>query len=234
MSPRRAGVAVAWLVLASAAAASASTLPHHADVAKLFAKDHGGRRPASDAELLPYSHPYEKLLAGCRIKPGDLTGATSYLAGQVGSADGRPFTTLMMLRAFARRVTWKAPRNCWDTFYDVQAGVASKAASTPIRNTHEIGALYVFDHGGASPTRAVSLVPYSRAFARIIASCRISAEDTTNLMIELSQKASELGARRVTTVQMMEAVVRRIDWKGKKPCWTTFDNAEAHMESGGP
>jgi hypothetical protein len=228
-------LAVALVALAAAASASASSLPHLGAVTKLYRADHGGRSPRSESELLPYSQPYEKLLAACTLKASALTGTTTTMAGELGTKAGTPYSTLGLLRAFTQHVTWSKRRDCWDAFFAVEAKLASRRAATPIRNLHEIRSLYVFDHRGKNARRAVDLVPYSQAFAKIVDSCTLGPEATTNLMIELSQKASDLGARNVSTLQMLQAVARRIDWKARqRPCWAVFDDAEGHMETGGP
>ena len=202
----------------------------------LYVADHHGSGTPSEADLQPYSKEFERVLASCKIRSGDLTGATTFIvAGEVRALGGEPVSSLMMLQAFTRRITWSAPRDCWNTFFDVEKNMEVRVASAlEYVNRHEIQALYVFDHSGANPRNDVALLPYSKALARIVGSCTINLEDTTNNMIELSQKASELGARRVTALMMMEAVTRRIDWTGRKDCTTTIDNAEGHMESGGP
>jgi hypothetical protein len=203
-------------------------------VKKLYAKDHHGAGLPSDAGLLPYSTEFAKLVARCKIRSDDLASSTIYLAGEVTALGGPPMTTLAMLQAFTHRITGSARRNCWDTFFDVENRLAAKVASALIENRNEVTSLYVFDRNGANPQSDVDLLPYSNAFAAILVSCRISAEDATNLLLELAQKASELGARHVSTLMMMNAVTRRIDWKGKQDCTDTFNTAEGHMENGGP
>jgi hypothetical protein len=156
------------------------------------------------------------------------------MAGQVASAGGRPFSNLEMLRAFARKITWSARRDCWKTFFAVESATVLEVAAAQVQYKHEVGALYVIDHDGKNAASAVQLVPYSNAFVKIMAACKITAEDNTNLMIHLADKASVLGARQVTSLQMLQAVARRIDWTGKRFCWKVYDDAEGHMETGGP
>ena len=67
-----------------------------------------------------------------------------------------------------------------------------------------------------------------------MASCKFTVDDNTNLMIQLADKASVLGGRRVTSLQMLQAVARRIDWTGQAPLLERLDDAEGHMETGGP
>ena len=63
----------------------------------------------------------------------------------------------------------------------------------------------------------------------------MTPEDNANLMIHLSDQATELGGRTVTTLKMLQAVARRINWtKPKIICWDVFDNAEGHAEAGQP
>ena len=38
----------------------------------------------------------------------------------------------------------------------------------------------------------------------------------------------------MTSLKMLQAVARRIDWTGKRFCWDVYDHAEGHMETGGP
>jgi hypothetical protein len=222
---------VAALLLTGSAAAA---LPHETSIARLYTRDHGGQPPRSDAQLAAYSREYEKLLAACTIEPADLTGAAISMAAQVTTTGGRPFSSLQMLQAFTRRVTWSARRDCWNTFFAIESATAEKIASEQLQYKHEVGALYVIDHHGKNPSSEVELVPYSKAFVTIMAACKITAEDNTNLMWQLADKASVLGGRHVTSLQMLQAVARRIDWKGKRVCWTVYDDAEGHMETGGP
>jgi hypothetical protein len=231
MAGRLAGLFVLALLVAGPAAA---VIPHQPDVTRLYSRDHGGQAPRSEAQLAPYSKAYEKLLGSCKLEPADLTGATTSMAGQVTAAGGRPFSNLEMLRAFTRNVTWTVPRDCWKTFFDVESQAARQVAAAQLQYQHEVGALYVIDHDGKNPPSEVELLPYSKAFVTIMAACKISAEDNTNLMWQLADKASVLGARHVTSLQMLQAVARRIDWKGKRVCWTVYDDAEGHMETGGP
>jgi hypothetical protein len=226
---------LAVLVATLAAAASAvAAIPHEADVAKLYARDHGGHAPASAGALAPYSREYERLLAVCSIRPADLSGAATSMARQVAAAAGKPFSSLMMLQALTRHITWTTRRDCWDAFFDVESAQEVKAATARLQYRHEVEALYVIDHHGKRPASPVQLLPYSTAFTKIMGACMISAEDNTNLMIQLSDKATVLGARNVTSLGMLQAVARRIDWHGKRPCWSVYDDAEGHMETGGP
>lgn len=230
----RAAIAVLALAVTAAAGAAPAPLQHRAELVRLYARDHAGGKPAADGDLKPYATPYGELLARCTLAPGDLTGAATSLAGQVAAAGGKPVTTLSMLQALARRVTWSRPRSCWKTFFSVEAALARQAALADLAYPRQSEALYVYDHVGANPPGPQALTPYSNALEAIVAACTFGVDDTTNLMIHLSDMASEQGGRIVTTLQMLQAVVRRIDWKGRRPCYSTFDDAEGHMEAGGP
>jgi len=111
---------------------------------------------------------------------------------------------------------------------------ASAAAKPAFPHRHQVNALYVIDHEGRNPASDAELVAYAREFHTILRSCRITAGDLTNLMLFLAYKAGDQGQRRISSLMMMKAVTRRITWTRRAPCWGTFDNAEGHMEAGGP
>ncbi len=99
-------------------------------------------------------------------------------------------------------------------------------------NHHQMVALYVIDHYGKTPPSEAVLVPYSRPFQKILASCRIGVDDLTNLMTQLSYKAGEVGARYVTNLQMLTSVARRITWTKPRACGSIYNRAEAYLEDG--
>ena len=114
--------------------------------------------------------------------------------------------------------------------------VGCGAAAAKLPHYHQVDALYVIDHAGANPRTDTALVPYSRAFEKVLASCRTNANDLTNVAIALAEKASDLGGRTVTNLEMLQAIARRISWPESSPhgCGFIDDLAEAHMEAGGP
>ena len=239
MKAALAGVCASLVALgASAAAPAAGSKPgmlHLAALTRMYSSDHRGQAPSSQTDLLPYSTAFERLIGACTISSGDLTQATMFMAGQVRSLGGQPFTNLAMMQAFGKRIRWTTPRDCWNTFIAAETGMENSLAASQLRYKRMVEALYVFDHNGTQPSGAAALLPYSSALGTIADSCTISPEDATNLMFDLSDKASSLGARTVTTLAMLKAIVRRIDWKNKQiDCTATFDNAEGHMENGGP
>ena len=233
------GVVVALLALGAVADASAlrsaPTVPHLVQLRTLYSRDHPGTPPASEAVLLGYSKAFEKVLGSCTIKPTDLADATLFWSGKISALGGPRTSSLSILEAFNKGITWKVPRDCWNMFIAVEARMENSAAAALMKFRHEITALYVYDHRGASPKSDVALLPYSDAFAKIIDHCIVTPEDNANLMIHLSDQATEVGGREVTTLKMLQAVARRIDWKSPKIiCWDVFDNAEGHAEAGQP
>jgi hypothetical protein len=210
-------------------------VPHLAQVRTLYVKDHGGLQPTGTAVLLPYSKAFEKVLDSCTINSGDLADATLFWSGKISAVGGPHTTSLSILRAFGKRITWTTRRDCWNTFIAVEAQMENAAASALMQFRHEVTALYVYDHEGASPTSDVQLLAYSTAFVKIIEHCRVTPEVNANLMIHLSDQATEVGGRRVTTLDILQAIVRRINWTTPKIiCWNVFDNAEGHAEAGEP
>lgn len=113
------------------------------------------------------------------------------------------------------------------------AGPHASQFSSLMRFRHEITALYMYDHNGLRPKSEAVLLPYSDPFGKIIDHCVVTAEANTNLMIHLSDQATDLGGRAVTTLKILQATARRIDWtKPKINCRDVFDSAEAHAEGG--
>ncbi len=230
------GVGILLLALGAVApAAPAPAVPHLAQLRALYAKDHVGSPPASEAQLSPYSSRFEKVLASCTISSNDLADATLFWSGKISALGGTRTTSLSILQEFGRRITWTAPRDCWNMFIAAEARMENSAATALMRFRHEITALYVYDHNGLAPKSEVALLPYSDPFGKIIDHCIVTPEDNANLMIHLSDQATEVGGRAVTTLKMLQAVARRIDWtKPKIVCWDVFDNAEGHAEAGQP
>jgi hypothetical protein len=91
----------------SAAAADATSgAPTHDQLTALYVIDHSGGQPSSGSALAPYVQPFEKILASCRIGSDDLTNLALNLAEKSSYVGGRNVTSLQMLRAIARRITW--------------------------------------------------------------------------------------------------------------------------------
>ena len=90
----------------------------HQQLNALYVIDHNGANPKNDAALSTYSTAFEKILAGCRINPDDLTNETIALAEKSSDLGGRTVTNLAMLRAIARRILWPAskPQGCGYVF----------------------------------------------------------------------------------------------------------------------
>jgi len=231
-----AGVVVVLLTLTGASALHAApAVPHLVQLKALYEKDHPDTPPASEAQLLGYSKAFEKVLASCRIKSSDLADATVFWSGKLSALGGSRTSSLAILQAFGKGITWRAPRDCWNMFIAVETRMENTSAAALMRFRHEITALYVYDHRGGSPKSDVELLPYSDTFAKLIDHCIVTPEDTANLMIHLSDQATEVGGREVTTLKMLQAVARRINWTSPKiVCWDVFDNAEGHAEGGQP
>jgi hypothetical protein len=203
-------------------------------LATLYRADHG-TLPRSDAELAPYSAQFQRILGRCTINSTDLVNATLYMAGHVSKQPGvSHLSNLAMMTAINRHITWSSPKECWDTFNAVQATIAVSAARKLIVNRHQLGALYAVDHPRDPTANDSQLLPYSKAFERIHVSCDVNIDVLPTLVIDLSDKASELGGRNVTALAMMHAIERRIAWHGRRDCTSVFDDAEGHMEAGGP
>jgi hypothetical protein len=110
---------------------------------------------------------------------------------------------------------------------------ASAAPAAPqLPNRQQVSALYVIDHNGRSPVDPTELLAYSRPFLKILNGCRTSVDGLTNQMIYLADKASEVGARNVTSLDMLESIARRITWTTQKSCGYVMNLAEGHLEAG--
>ncbi len=109
------------------------------------------------------------------------------------------------------------------------------ALARPLPNHHQMTALYVIDHNGANPRSDAALLVYSRPFQKILASCRTNADDLTDNVLALADKASSLGGRYVTSLDMLRAIARRIAWTNEhKGCGYIYNLAEAYQEAGHP
>jgi hypothetical protein len=110
---------------------------------------------------------------------------------------------------------------------------ASGALAAPqMPDRQQMSALYVIDHNGKNPVDPTELLAYSRPFQKILGGCRMSVDVLTNQMIYLADKASEVGARNVTSLDMLESIARRITWTTQKSCGYVMNLAEGHLEAG--
>jgi hypothetical protein len=89
-------------------------LPYRSQLLSLYVIDHNGGQPASNAVLVAYSKPFEKILGGCRINADDLTNLAIQLAEKSSDVGARTVTNLEMLRAIALRIVWPSsdPHGC--------------------------------------------------------------------------------------------------------------------------
>jgi hypothetical protein len=226
--------AVLALVLCAAAGVGAAMLPDRAQLTTLYVRDHHGQRPAADAELAPYSAPFAAILGACAIDAKDLMNATVYMTGHAAAFPGAgPMSNLIMLKAISDTVTVGKHRDCWNTLNVVERRIEAADATKLIVDRPQVTALYVYDHNGRQPKDDVDLLPYAQAFQRIVASCNDSAEDLPGMLVDMSDQATELGVRTISTMTMMAAVARRIQWHGHRDCTETYDQAEGHVEGGG-
>ena len=94
------------------ARAGAESLPNRHQVEALYVIDHSGMRPQGDADLVPYSRPFERILRSCRIGVDGLTMKSINLADQASAIGARHVTALMMLKSIAMRITWTERKGC--------------------------------------------------------------------------------------------------------------------------
>jgi hypothetical protein len=113
----------------------------------------------------------------------------------------------------------------------VLAGTAAGATAVP--NQQRLTALFVMDHNGRSPAGA-ALGPYSTAFQRILNGCSTGPDQLTMLTINLADQASEVGARNVTNLQMLQAIAHYITWHKHDDCSYYYSLSEGHLENGQP
>ena len=110
---------------------------------------------------------------------------------------------------------------------------ASPAAAGPqMAHKQQMQALYVIDHNGKNPVAPTELLAYARPFQKILVSCNMSVDVLTNRMIYLAEKASEVGARNITNLDMLESVARRITWSRPQNCSYVINLPEGHLEAG--
>ncbi len=108
----------------------------------------------------------------------------------------------------------------------------SAAAATVFPNQQRLTAMYVEDHNGKTPQTAVALGPYSTAFEKILGACQTGPDALTMLAINLSEQASEVGARNVTNLMMLTAIAHHITWRTRINCTYIYSISEAHLENG--
>jgi len=231
----KAAALAALAVLVLAGSSRAADTPHQAQLLILYAHDHHGRRAVSAAELMPYSTQFERILVSCAsLQPLDVMNATVYMSGQAAAFPGAgPMSNLIMLQAMANTVSRARHENCWDAFNVVVRRIEAADATKLIVDRRQVTALFVYDHQGKQPRDDVDLLPYAQAFQKIMASCTVGLFDLPSDMVNLSDQATELGTRTVTTMMMMAAIARRIHWSAPRDCTSVFNTAEGFVEGGG-
>src|SRR4029077_18814756 len=109
-------VLVALTALGAESASAEAIIANRHEVSALYAVDHHGIGPASDAALLPYARQFEKILASCQISSQNLANDTVWMAGQASLPGATRVSSLMLMQAITRKITWTNRRECWDTF----------------------------------------------------------------------------------------------------------------------
>jgi hypothetical protein len=100
----------------------------------------------------------------------------------------------------------------------------------PERAAGPVAVLYVLDHLGADPPQD-ALAPYARAFARVRAGCRISAQALANRILHLAEQATQGSGVSITNLQVLRELARTVGTT-KRDCSDLFVLAEARLEGG--
>jgi hypothetical protein len=106
----------ALCALSAESATAKPAIPHHHQVSALYVIDHRGRNPASDADLLAYSREFHTILRSCKINVDDLTNSMLWLSFKASEQGDWYVSSLMMMKAVTRRITWTTPTSCRGTF----------------------------------------------------------------------------------------------------------------------
>jgi hypothetical protein len=111
------------------------------------------------------------------------------------------------------------------------AGCGGSVATMPDRQ--QVVALYVVDHDGLQPRADAVLIPYSSAFQFVLARCVTNANDLTNLVIAIAEKATEGGGHMVSNLQTLDALASLTTWRASTPhgCGYIDDVAESQLEN---
>jgi hypothetical protein len=111
------------------------------------------------------------------------------------------------------------------------AGCGGSVAAMPDRQ--QMVALYVVDHNGLTPRADTVLVPYSSPFQFVLARCVTNANDLTNLVFAIAEKAADVGGHPVSNLQTLDALASLTTWRSSVPhgCGYIDDVAEAQLEN---
>jgi hypothetical protein len=100
------------LAVMAGSAAAATIFPNQQRLTAMYVEDHNGTAPRTAGALGPYSSAFQKILGACRTGPDSLTMLAINLSEQASEVGGRNVTNLMMLKAIAHHITWRAPMDC--------------------------------------------------------------------------------------------------------------------------
>lgn len=111
------------------------------------------------------------------------------------------------------------------------AGCGASGVVMPDRQ--QMISLYVLDHDGLNPRADTVLVPYASAFQFVLARCITNANDLTNLVIAIAEKAADVGGHPVSNLQTLDALAALTTWRSSEPhgCGYVDDLAEAQLEN---
>jgi hypothetical protein len=107
-------------------------------------------------------------------------------------------------------------------------GGSGSAGGDEKHATGPVAALYVIDHFGGEPGPN-GLVPYARAFRRVLGGCRIGPKSLANRVVQLADQASRGSGTSITNLDILEALVRNIG-ATRVDCANLFVVVEARVE----
>jgi hypothetical protein len=91
----------------------------------LYVVDHAGAQPDA-AQLAPYLEKFDRVLAGCRIVPGDLASVVFQISDQASMGSGVDVDNFAVLRQLAAEVG-STPVDCNDAFLRAEARLETVA-----------------------------------------------------------------------------------------------------------
>jgi hypothetical protein len=91
----------------------------------LYVVDHAGAQPDT-VQLAPYRETFRRVLAGCRVSPGDLASVVFQISDQATMGSGVETGNLAVLRALAGEVG-STRTDCNDAFVRAEARLEGSA-----------------------------------------------------------------------------------------------------------
>ena len=110
-----AAVTILGCALLASSASANRAMAHRNEITALFTIDHGWR-PVSDYDLRTYNREFHRILGSCKINAENLTNTMLFLAYKASDQGQRYVTSLMMMKAVTRRITWNGQASCRHTF----------------------------------------------------------------------------------------------------------------------